>query len=453
MDIARSAWFVHRLSFAAIAIAALLAILNAAAADESALNADILEEWKIPVTTGAAAGYVPDTACALCHDDKARSFRDVGMGKSFYRPAPDKIIEDFKTAYFHHVPTDRHYEMELRGDAYWFRRYRLAADGARVDVFEQKIDWILGSGHHSRVYLYQTDDGALFQLPLAWYSQDGKWAMAPGFERPGHAGVMRQVRRRCMFCHNAYPDVPAGSDAHAMPEVFPKDLREGIGCQRCHGPGANHVRLALQGEAEVGQIGAAIVNPGKLPREQLYSICYGCHMQPSVAVPAVRRFGRDAYSFSPGQSLADFVAQIDIVDADRPRADRFEINHHPFRLEQSTSFIESKGKLGCLTCHDPHKKIPPTERAAHYRAACLTCHETDASGLPRMKVAGSIHPTLQADADCTSCHMPARRTQDVINVAMTDHRIVRDPGKRDLTAPIKKQDIEVAEIVLASTLR
>ncbi|AXS39376.1 tetratricopeptide repeat protein [Breoghania sp. L-A4] len=44
--------------------------------------------------------------------------------------------------------------------------------------------------------------------------------------------------------------------------------------------------------------------------------------------------------------------------------------------------------------------------------------------------------------------MPARRTQDVIEVVMTDHKIVRDPGPDDLTAPIAKETTEVAEVFL-----
>ncbi len=407
-----------------------------------------LDEWNIAVTSGAAAGYVPDATCALCHDDKAQSFKAMGMAKSFYRPSPEKIIEDFENNHYYNAATGRHYEMELRGEEYWFRRYQVADDGVRINLFEQKVDWILGSGHHTRVYLYRTNDGMMFQLPLAWYTREGVWRMGPGFETLPHPGLQRTVRRQCMFCHNAFPEVEAGSDAYAMPEHFPQDLPQGIGCQRCHGPGAEHAGLALQGEAPLEDIRAAIVNPSRLPREELYSICYGCHMQPIVAVPAVRRFGRDAYSFRPGEKLTDFIAQMDVEAANRPRPERFEINHHPYRLEQSACFIKSEGKLGCLTCHDPHVKIPPEARAGHYHAACLTCHEADDAGQPRMSPAQTSHPVIAADADCTTCHMPARRTQDVIEVIMTDHKIVRDPGSADLTAPIAKESTEVAEVFL-----
>ncbi|MYM57452.1 tetratricopeptide repeat protein [Thalassovita mangrovi] len=410
---------------------------------------EALTDYGIPVTTGAAAGYVPDATCADCHQDKAESFSEMGMAKSFYRPSPDKVIEDFDNAHFYHEPSKRHYEMQLRGGEYWFTRYQLNADGDRIHDFEQKVDWILGSGHHSRVYLYQTQDGALFQLPLAWYSQEGgKWEMAPGFEFADQMGVNRAVRQRCMACHNAFPEVPEGSDRPGMPEVFPADLPEGIGCQRCHGPGADHVEKVLSGEGELDDIRAAIVHPGKLPKDKLYGICYGCHMQPSVAVTPELRLGRSVYSFRPGQDLSDYKIFLDIDDALRMREDRFDINHHPFRMEQSRCFTESDGQLGCLSCHDPHVKVKPQDRAAHYRTACLSCHDTDGRGLPVMQ-GGAPHPDIAADADCTTCHMPARRTQDVIHVTMTDHRIVRDPGPlQALTRPISKVPAEVAEVSL-----
>lgn len=416
------------------------------ASDAVSQPSDPLVELGISVTSGAAAGYVADAVCAECHVDKAESFAEMGMSKSFFRPSPDKVIEDFFDNRFHHKPSDRHYEMELRDGEYWFRRYRLARDGRRIDVFERKIDWILGSGHHTRTYLYQTDDGALFQLPVAWYSQDGKWEMAPGFEWKRHLGVMRVVRRQCMFCHNAYPDVADDSDQFGIEDLFPHDLPEGIGCQRCHGPGADHLRTLHGENSKVEDIRASIVNPANLDNEVLYSICFGCHMQPSVAVPAVRRFGRDAYSFRPGQSLSDFRVELDIKDRSISQSDRFEINHHPYRLEQSRCFVESEGKLGCLTCHDPHKKIKPSERAAHYRKACLSCHGDGRGGLALGGDAQDKHPTLRGDDDCTLCHMPERRTQDVIHVTMTDHLIVREPGGLELLAPIEKRDADIEEV-------
>ncbi len=426
-------------------VAAVLLVLSAPTL-VWAQNSDPLVELDISVTSGAAPGYVPDAVCEECHAEKAETFAEMGMAKSFYRPSTDNVIEDFEKNHFHHIPSNRHYEMELRDGDYWFRRYRLNAEGRKINLFERKVDWILGSGNHTRTYLYQTADGALFQLPLAWYTQGNKWQMAPGFEWERHLGVTRQVRRQCMFCHNAYPDVAAGSDRFGLEDVFPTELPHGIGCQRCHGPGGDHVRAVYAEDGSIETARQAIVNPAKLSRERLYGICYGCHMLPAVAVPAVRRFGRPAYSFRPGELLSDFRFDLDTKERGKAQSEKFEINHHPYRLEQSRCFIESDGELGCLTCHDPHVKKKPVERAAHYRKACLSCHGDGASGLDLGREAIARHPTIAQDDDCTICHMPERRTQDVVHVTMTDHLIAKDPGGLELIAPIEKEDADIEEV-------
>ena len=33
------------------------------------------------------------------------------------------------------------------------------------------------------------------------------------------------------------------------------------------------------------------------------------------------------------------------------------------------------GRLGCVSCHDPHERVRPAARDAHYRGRCLQCHE------------------------------------------------------------------------------
>lgn len=410
-------------------------------------STDILQELGYKVTSGAAPGYVEDRVCGLCHGEIARSYQDVGMARSFFRPSQDKLIEDFALPHFFHQKSGLHYEMVWQDQRLLFRRYVLDDEGRRLHVYEQGVDWILGSGGHSRTYLFQTPSGELYQLPIAWYTQNQSWGMAPGFDRAGHLDLQRRVRHECMFCHNAYPDLEAGeASSHWDAQSFPTELPQGIGCQRCHGPGAWHSRLALRGVDDPEQLQGTIVNPGRLSPERRNDVCYGCHMQPSVALPGVRRFERDVYSFRPGQDLSDYLVAVDIVEGDRPRSERFEINHHPYRLEQSRCFIASQGALSCLTCHDPHRKMPSAERAAHYRAACLSCHQVDDCELETMV---SASPGADVDPqDCVSCHMPQRRTQDVVQVVMTDHRITRHPGGPELLAPLAERDPDIIDIDL-----
>jgi len=412
------------------------------------------------VTSGAAPGYVDSKLCGLCHQDKYTSYQSVGMARSFFAASRvasgERRIEDFSTEPYYHAPSRRYYQIEPDGAGLGFRRWQIGPNGERINEIEIPIDWVLGSGNHSRVYLYRTPSGELFQLPLAWYGQEnggrGGWFMAPGYDNPEHQGVLRRVRRECMFCHNAYPDVPAGSDGFAADHTYPEELPEGTGCQRCHGPGAEHVRRALSPSGTPEAIRAAIVNPARLAPELRNSVCYECHMEPSVAFPGMRRFGRGDYSFRPGELLNDFRVQLEVTEEGGPPGGRFEINHHPYRLEQSHCFEKSGMKLSCLTCHDPHRKVPPGERAAHYRAACLTCHQGTIEDHPRVTADGGA-PSAEAPAidvlasDCTLCHMPTRRPADVVHVVMTDHRIVRraEPAAERL-APRQEEDPVITDL-------
>jgi predicted CXXCH cytochrome family protein len=268
--------------------------------------------------------------------------------------------------------------------------------------------------------------------------------MAPGFEFPDHFELQRVVERRCMSCHNGYPELPAGADAKGMPALFPPELPEGIGCQRCHGPGAGHVALAIErdlgGAVTVEALRGAILNPGEFTAKQQRDLCASCHFQPTVAVNAPLRLGVGAMGFRPGDRLDAHVAHIDITDALRAPTERFDINHHPYRLEQSACFVETGGTFGCLSCHDPHGKAPAAQRAAQVRGVCLDCHSSD--------TVAALHPAMSVpEADCASCHMPKRRTQDVIEVTMTDH-LIQIPPDGDLTARIAKRPPEVTAVRL-----
>ena len=393
------------------------------------------------MTKGAAPGYLEDKACAQCHEDIYRSYQETGMARSFSRADASSAIEDFSRNKGPHEPSKRHYEMVLEDGKYKFRRYQLDDKYEQINVFEQEVDWILGSGAAVRNYLYQTDAGELYQLPIAYYAQEKIWYMSAGYDRRAHEGVTRQITRECMFCHNAYPDVAKGSDAYGMRPVFPAELPQGIGCQRCHGPGARHVLAGLGGQAAPEKLRGTIVNPARLEPSLRDAVCDQCHLQPSAEIAGVRRFGKADYSFVPGSPFGDYLAPLQVIGPDGAPADRFEINHHSYQLRQSQCYQGSEGRLSCVTCHDPHRKLSASEQAAHYRARCLGCHQADDFK--------TVHEAAAAPANpdgCVSCHMTRRRTQDVVHAVVTDHLIRRKPGMADPLRLLRETKSAVADV-------
>lgn len=423
---------------AATSIACLL-FLPCTAASESG------PEGGVPL---AAPGYVDDKLCGQCHRDVYESFKTVGMSRAFYRPSRENIIEDYENSHFYHEASLRHYEMYETDGRFFLKRYRLGPSGEELDVLDREIHWILGSGNNARSYIHQTAWGELFQLPISWYTKSGKWAMAPGYDKADHQGFSRRVQRDCMFCHNSYPEVPVGSDTYDAPQTFPEELPRGLGCQRCHGPGDAHVRVSFDLDASVDDARAAIFNPVHLEPARQDEVCLQCHLQPTVALSGIRRFERSMYSYRPDQPLDDYLVYMDVVE-ERPKEERFEINHHPYRLHQSRCFQESQGTLSCLTCHDPHHTPKGEAARVQYRDACLSCHQMDQCRLEEMTQNAAAETTIPqgvAPDDCAACHMPRRRTQDVVQATMTDHLIQRRPGGPELTAPIPEQQHRIATV-------
>lgn len=340
------------------------------------------------------------------------------MGRSAFPPAPANTIEDYTNHHeFFHSASDTHYAMTARGKDYYQRRWQIGFDGKETNVEELKIDYVIGSGNHARSYLHRTANGGFIELPLGWYSQKGGyWEMSPGFDNP-HPKTRRFASYECIFCHAAYPKIPAGHDAPGSDPVFAGDLPEGIDCGRCHGDGSNHMRIAQTAKATPAQIRASIVNPKRLTPARQMDVCMQCHLEPTSGdLPSlIRRFDRGPYSFTPGESLSDFELVFDHAPG-TGHDDKFEIvNSSAYRLRKSQCFLKSNGAMTCTTCHDPHTST------ANYSDACRKCHASMASS----------HP--EAPKECISCHMLKRQADDVVNAMMTDHWIQRRPAPRELT--------------------
>ncbi|MBV8730109.1 MAG: tetratricopeptide repeat protein, partial [Acidobacteriia bacterium] len=377
-----------------------------------------------------ANAYVDAAVCAGCHSQIAATFQKTGMGRSFARWRPQHADAFGKPVY--NKASDSYYAMVARDGKLFQRRWQAGFDGKETNVDEKQIDFVIGSGNHSKTFLHQTNRNTLQVLPLSWYAErGGYWDMSPGYDQPDNPGSVRPVHYECIFCHNAYPKIPVPLEHTSSEEmVFAEPIPEGIDCQRCHGPGARHVSIASAGKP-VEQIRAAIINPKRLDRNRQLEVCMQCHLETtSLDLPhAIRRFDRTPFSYIPGQPLGDFQVQFEPKGGMK---DRFEIAQGAYRLRQSQCFLKSTGpdgpNLRCTTCHNPHDIPHGPEAAAHYNTVCNGCH---AAALGRT----GARPPHTTGANCVGCHMPKRRTDDVVHVVMTDHLIQRQPPKRDLIAP------------------
>jgi predicted CXXCH cytochrome family protein len=379
---------------------------------------------EVPPPAGSA--YADPAQCALCHSAIAATYQKTGMGRAFHRAGGEKGVDDPAPGQtYRHAASDSYFAMLERDGKLFQRRWQKGPDGSETNVDEKRVDYVLGSGNHARTYLHLTDKNTLQQLPLGWYAENGgTWAMNPGYDRPDYAGSVRPIYYECMFCHNGYPKIPSGQDRDVSQTTYLPPLPEGIDCQRCHGPGQNHVDRASDGAA-LDVVRAAIVNPGKLNPERAMEVCLQCHLETSnQKLPAiVARFDRVPFSYVPGQPLGDYKV---VFDRAQGNLENFEIAQAGYRFRESECFRKSEGRLLCTTCHNPHDIPRGAQAVTQYNQVCLNCHQSD--------MQASTAGPHAAQADCVGCHMPKRRTGDAIHVVMTEHLITRRPPAGDLLA-------------------
>jgi tetratricopeptide (TPR) repeat protein len=391
----------------------------------------LLLQHRRPSKASQQQEYADPASCARCHAEEASGYAQTGMAHAFYKPeAKDTVESPSKDRQFYHALSGTYYELTERDGAYYQRRWQTGFDGNPENVEELTIDYVMGSGNHARTYLHREQDGTLIELPLTWYSEDGgHWGMNPGFDN-AHPLTRRTIAYECMFCHNAYPQIPptAHRDLSAHP-VYDAALPTGIDCQRCHGPGAAHVKVAQDPKSSLQQIRAKILNPMRLSNDRQMEVCEQCHLETTSRMlpDRIRRYDQEPFSYKSNQPLASFNSYF-VRDPNKGRNDNFEIVNAPYRLRQSQCYLKSLGALTCETCHNPHDLHKGPASTSYYTNICMKCH---AASLPA-KIALHQHP---ASNDCVSCHMPKRRTEDVVHAIMTDHLIQRhSPPAKELLA-------------------
>jgi predicted CXXCH cytochrome family protein len=362
--------------------------------------------------------YVDAGTCAKCHADIARNYSNTGMARSFH--GPDAASVPNAKAWLHRASATW-YQIVAKDGGWYQRWWQIGFKGKEESAGESKIDYVMGSGNHVRSYLHRTARGTLIELPLAWYAEKGgSWALNPGLD-VSDPPIGRKIGYDCMFCHNSYPAIPSGHDDAGSEPVFAGQLPQGIDCQRCHGPGGNHVRALRQPGAKLSDIRSAIVNPSRLGKERAMEICMQCHLETTSApLPnVIRRFDRGPFSYQPGEPLSAFQLSFDHAPGSG-REGKFEIVNSVYRLRQSKCFLESNGELGCTTCHNPHEIRHGQAAVDGYNKACVRCHEP-------AKIAARAHSPFSKSGggNCVGCHMPKRRAEDVVHAVMTDHLIQR----------------------------
>jgi hypothetical protein len=357
-----------------------------------------------------AAAYVGVDACQSCHAETWSTFSHTGMGRSWYPMNGARIVEDWTTHNTFDVKDQGlRYTMSRRDGRFFMRQAAVDPAGREFAVDERELTRVIGSGNHGRTYLV-ADGNKLFQAPACWYTKDAVWDLCPGYEE-NNDYFSRAIDRTCVFCHNARMEqLPGTHNAYAEP------IPNGINCERCHGPGSLHVAKWAHGEAPTGAGDSAIVNPKRLTPALRMQICFQCHLGDSKSTERVARVDTPLEDWRPGTPITAAMVPFRFSEA-TPHS--FGLSAQVDRLLLSRCFMESGGRLECVTCHDPHVTVFRADRPADFfTSKCRGCHANDACRAP----AASRRATSPPD-DCVACHMRKGEPSDLRHSAFTDHWI------------------------------
>jgi Cytochrome c554 and c-prime len=221
-----------------------------------------------------------------------------------------------------------------------------------------------------RLSSYHTDKG------VAWGRSSGDVPDTDSREdvRGEPIGVRDGVVR-CMYCHvtqfrNFRDPPPEGG-------LGPEAADAGIGCERCHGPGGNHL-AAIKSDFR----DRAIINTGLASARAVVAQCADCHV---VGLP-------------------------EMINA-QPEDPKY-VRSAGLTLTFSRCYTESGGGMSCLTCHDPHRDDEGP--LGFYESKCLGCHSP--------QVASQKVCRVNPSRDCLNCHMPKVPVAD-LHTSLTDHYI------------------------------
>jgi hypothetical protein len=328
------------------------------------------------------AAQITDDKCLSCHEAQ-RKYLGTAHHLTSQPATANSILGSFapgknvlKTS------RDVRYLMEATKDGF----FQTGFFGEQPELLSMtaRFDLVIGSGRKGQTYLYW-GEGRLFQLPVSYWTEVANWVNSPGFG-DRMIDFSRPVVPRCLECHATFFEAVAEGG-------FPNKYRQsnytlGIACEKCHGPGKQHVDLNAPGARKPAD--QAIVNPAKVPRDRQLALCSLCHGGIGVAKAP-------AFSYTVGNTLEDFI-RLDVPKPDDP----LDVHGNQVALlERSACFKSST--MTCSTCHDVHMR---QREVGDFSAKCLACHKVESCGLfPKRgrAIAGK----------CVDCHLP-NQTSNVI---------------------------------------
>jgi hypothetical protein len=396
-------------------------------------------------------GYVSSEACKACHPHEYETWRQSYHRTMTQVATSDSVVADFENVEVREAP-GRPMRLERRGTQLWATLddpdWPGSSGRTRPRISRQVV--LTTGSHHQQIYWYATGRGRLLgQLPAEYLVEERRWVaraavlMHPPTPPLSETGSWNST---CISCHATLGKPRLFTQPGTAPDrirVGETEVAEfGIGCEACHGPGAEHVRLNgnpwRRYRLHLGRVAdESAVLPNRLASAKSSQVCGQCHSVWEFYDQAGDRQANTAgLPYRPGDELTATRLVVQPTSAAGSPAMTEMIASDPQFIKDSfwpdgmirvsgreyNGLIESpcfknarddSDRLSCFSCHQMHPSeadLRPARKWANAQLAprmdgneaCLQCHKAYGADVARH----SHHLPSSTGSSCYNCHMP-----------------------------------------------
>ena len=329
------------------------------------------------------AHYTGSKACESCHADIYKRWQKTPMANVVRDPRehPDAILPDLAT-----------------NDVAPFTRDQVA--------------FVYGSKWKQRYFTKTGDD--YYPLPVQWDIENKKWLK---YHVPDtgadwwtayypSSNMQRPTGPTCDGCHSVNYD------------IHTKQVTEwNVGCERCHGPGSEHVAHPSR---------TNILNPSQMDDVANNDTCIQCHSQGRPPSTPIEGKAYDwPVGYRVGLHLADYWQLEDHTLGQTTFTHFADGTAHKNRM-QGNDYVQSvmyQHGVTCASCHDVHGTGNDAQLRQPAQELCLSCHgPTSPNGPHTASLAEHTHhKDGSAGSQCIACHMPKIASEGVPGSFVSSH--------------------------------
>jgi len=357
------------------------------------------EEQAQQSATAHSAGYVGSKSCQKCHAQIYEHWQKTPMANVVRDPRehPDAIIPDLAT---NSIARFTREEVALVYGSLWKQRYFIKKGD---EYFPVAAQWDVTHRVWRPYFVAKGTD---------WWEP---------FYPPDN--MQRPTGPTCDGCHSVDYNINN------------KKVAEwNVGCEKCHGPGSEHVEHPVRGN---------ILNPSRMNHIAANDTCIQCHSQGQpLTNPIEGRYYDWPVGYSVGANLRDFWKLEGHTLGETSFTHYADGTSHKNRM-QGNDFVRSvmyRRGVTCFSCHDVHGTDNYAQLRKPADELCMDCHTPLSLNGPRT---GTIeehthHKKGSPGSSCVACHMPKIATEvadvkvrahtfDFITPAMTDKYKIPNP--------------------------